>query len=80
MLDFIPFDVVFHILHYLEGRDLISLGMTNSVFNEVAKKDVLWKYLCIRRELNLIKEDGKSWKETFVSSCTYSLNHTDNQK
>ena len=64
----LPCDVLYHILNFLECKDLCSIRLVSTELNILAQLDSLWKDRCDQADLAAIKDAGRSWMYTFVNS------------
>jgi F-box protein 3 len=62
----LPYDVLLHVLSFLDFRDLIRCSVVGNQLNSVANYDLFWKSHCrIHWDVEVCPESS-TWKETFI--------------
>jgi hypothetical protein len=74
----LPCDVLYHILNYLECKDLCSFRLVSTELKQIAQLDSLWKDRCDQADLTTLKDAGSSWMYTFVNARKYTFLISDN--
>jgi F-box protein 8 len=66
----LPLDVGFRILEYLDATSLCNLALVNSQFTGIANSDYLWRRLCFRKILGIKRECAAclkfNWKQVHM--------------
>ncbi|KAF2073952.1 hypothetical protein CYY_004739 [Polysphondylium violaceum] len=73
-LQSLPFEILLHIMQYLEVESLVQVSRTNHLFNYICNDDELWKYICINKFGWTIKKSKSlysDWKTFYRSFNIY---------